>query len=176
MYAHTRLHMVVYLHVCTHMCGVSTCILCVCVCTHMPGWSPEIDVWCLPLLLSTFLLERGSLIEPGTHQFSPTKAAVTMPGFLCGLWNLNSDPHVCVTSAFFIHWVISPASRNGFSLTSVESGNQRCRAAWHSMLIRERASSLWCPWYPVPLGASRMTTWALSISEKEGGFGSTFYS
>lgn len=40
------------------------------VCVHIFWGRAEVDVWCLPLLLSTLIFETVSPTEPGAHQLT----------------------------------------------------------------------------------------------------------
>lgn len=90
---------------------------CVCGCLyvsmHMDTHAdvkPEVNIWCLPLSLSTLSCETGCLTEPAAHGLVRLPAQQA-PGFFClhilgagirgvccytelfpeGVWNLNSD-------------------------------------------------------------------------------------
>lgn len=106
-----NVHMFYFLHVCVMCVCLFMCVcmcLCLWVCIHLCVWRPKADTGCLSRLLPLYLARQG-LAEPRTHRFpvSPPKCWedewISMLAWrlwlFCGLWDLNTGPHIYTASA-----------------------------------------------------------------------------
>lgn len=83
-----------------------------------------VHLQCLPLLLSTYYFERGSLIEPGAHRLAKSSwhpPGLPLPGaemqcvppclaFTMGAGNLNSCAYASIASILPTHQAMSPSN------------------------------------------------------------------
>lgn len=109
-----NVHMFYFLHVCDVCEGVCVCS-CACVCVYVCGYAYTCVCGGQRLTLGVFLdysplyFVRQGLAEPRTHQFpvSPPKCWedewISMLAWrlwlFCGLWDLNTGPHIYTASA-----------------------------------------------------------------------------